>query len=120
VNDLTVFKQAWSTKVNRCFFDDKIYQNKEFFAEFEKDKKSVMVTPIKAVKGERKEIINRDKASNDLYSKAILWTRQPIESFFNWLIQKTDTQKASKVRYSKELLVHIFGKIVVAFIYLIF
>ena len=68
VNDLTVFKQVWSTKVNRCFFGDKIYQNKEFFAEFEKEKNSVMMTPIKAVKGECQEIRNRDKASNDLYS----------------------------------------------------
>lgn len=120
VNDLTVFKEAWSTKEDRCFFGDKIYQNKEFFAELEKEKKSVMMTPVKAVKGECQEIRNRDKASNDLYSKAVSRIRQPIESLFNWLIQKTDIQKASKVRSSKGLLVHLFGKIAAAFIYLIF
>lgn len=120
VNDLTVFKEAWSMKEDRCFFGDKIYQNKEFFSDFEKEKNSVMLTPVKAVKGECREIRNRDKASNDLYSKAVSRIRQPIESFFNWLIQKTDIQRASKVRSTKGLLVHLFGKIASAFINLIF
>ena len=39
--------------------------------------------------------------------------RQPIESFFNWLNEKTQIQKASKVRSSKGLLVHILGRIVI-------
>ena len=99
VNDLTVFKQAWSMKENRCFFGDKIYQNKEFFSDFEKEKNSVILTPVKAVKGEYQQIRNRDKASNDLYSKAVSRVRQPIESFSNWLIQKnklsTDLRKKS-------------------------
>lgn len=126
VNHLTVFKQAWSMKEDRCFFGDKIYQNKEFFSDFEKDKNSVMLTPVKAVKGEcqdprakleqAKQIRNRDKASDDLYSTAVSRIRQPIESFFNWLIQKTDIQRASKVRSIKGLLVHLFGKIASAFI----
>lgn len=79
-----------------------------------------MLTPVKAVKGECQETRNRDKASNDLYSTAISRVRQPIESFFNWLIQKTDIQRASKVRSTKGLLVHLFGKIASAFINLIF
>jgi len=29
VNDLTVFKKVWSTKENRFFFGNKIYQKKE-------------------------------------------------------------------------------------------
>lgn len=82
VNDLTVFKEAWSMKEDRCFFGDKIYQNKEFFSDFEKEKNSVMLTPVKAVKGECLKIRNRDKASNDLYSTAVSRIRQPIESFF--------------------------------------
>jgi hypothetical protein len=36
------------------------------------------------------------------------------------LIVKTDIQKASKVRSSKGLLVHLFGKITAAFINLMF
>ena len=79
-----------------------------------------MLTPIKAVKGEAQENKNRDKAADDLFSVAVSRIRQPIESLFNWLIQKTDIQKASKVRSSKGLLIHVFGKIASAFISLIF
>jgi len=39
---------------------------------------------------------------------------------FNWLIEKTDIQTASKVRSTKGLLVHVFGKIAAAFIHCIF
>ena len=79
-----------------------------------------MMTPVKGVKGECQEIKNRDKAADDLFSVAVSRIRQPIESLFNWLIQKTDIQRANKVRSSKGLLVHIFGKIASAFINLIF
>lgn len=120
VNDLTLFKEVWSTKEDRIFFGDKIYQNKEFFSDFEKEKNSVMMTPVKAIKGECQEIRNRDKASNDLYSTAVSRVRQPIESFFNWLIEKTNIQRACKVRSTKGLLVHLFGKIAAAFINLTF
>ncbi len=120
VNDLTVFKEAWSDKTNRSFFGDKIYNNLDFFTELEQEKKSIMMTPIKGVKGQCQEIKNRDKAANDLFSSAVSRVRQPIESLFNWLIQKTDIQRASKVRSSKGLLIHIFGKIASAFVNLIF
>lgn len=43
--------------------------------------------------------------------------RQPIESFFNGLNEKTNIQKAMKVRSTSELLVHTMGKIAIAFIY---
>ena len=120
VNDLTVFKQAWSDIPDRCFFGDKIYCNREFFHELEKKNKSVMLTPVKAVKGQAEVLKQRDKAANDLFSRAVSKVRQPIESFFNWLIEKTDFQRASKVRSTKGLLVHVFGKMAAAFINLIF
>jgi hypothetical protein len=120
VNDLTVFKEAWSEKTNRNFFGDKIYINEDFFSELEQEKNSIMMTPVKGVKGQCRELKNRDKAANDLFSTAVSRVRQPIESLFNWLIVKTDIQKASKVRSSKGLLVHLFGKITAAFINLMF
>lgn len=116
VNDLIVFKEAWSEKNDRNFFGDKIYHNHDFFSNLEQEKNSIMMTPVKAIKGQCQELKNRDKAANDLFSTAVSKVRQPIESFFNWLIQKTDIQKASKVRSSKGLLIHIFGKIASAFI----
>jgi hypothetical protein len=55
-----------------------------------------------------------------MYSRAVLRVRQPIESLFNWLIEKSDIQKASKVRSTKGLLVHAYGRLAVAFINLLF
>ena len=120
INDLYVFKESWSNIVDRCFFGDKIYFNKEFFAELENKKNSVMLTPVKAVKGQTEQEKQRGKAANDLFSKAVSKVRQPIEGFFNWLIEKTDFQRASKVRSTKGLMVHVFGKMAAAFINLIF
>lgn len=120
VNDLSVFKEAWSDIVDRNFFGDKIYFNKEFFANLEKEKNSIMLTPVKAVKGQTEAEKQRNKAADDLFSRAVSKVRQPIEGFFNWLIEKTDFQKASKVRSTKGLMVHVFGKLAAAFINLIF
>ena len=116
VNDLTVFKGAWAEIENRSFFGDKIYHNSDFFHELEQQKKSIMMTPVKAVKDQCQKIKHIEKAANDLFSRAVSKVRQPIESMFNWLIQKTEIQNASKVRSTKGLLVHIFGKIASAFL----
>jgi hypothetical protein len=120
VNDLTVFKEAWSNISDRCFFGDKIYFNKDFFTELEREKGSVMLTPVKSVKGQTEEEKQRNKAADDLFSRAVSKVRQPIEGLFNWLIEKTDFQRASKVRSTKGLMVHVFGKLAAAFINLIF
>jgi len=119
-NDLYVFKEAWSGIAGRCFWGDKIYHNKEFFEKLGTEKGSIMLTPVKSIKGQTDWDKQFDKAADDLFSKAVSQVRQPIESLFNWLIEKTDFQKASKVRSTKGLLVHVFGKIAAAFIYLIF
>ena len=79
-----------------------------------------MLTPIKAVKNQAECIKQRDQAANDLFSTAVSRVRQPIESLFNWLIEKTDIQTASKVRSTKGLLVHVFGRIAAAYLFLIF
>jgi len=119
-NDLNAYKQNWSSIDNRTFYGDKIYLNAGFFKNIEENNNSVMLTPIKEVKGVPESIRQRDKAYNDLFSKAVSRIRQPIESLFNWLIEKTDIQRASKVRSTKGLLVHVFGRIAAAYIYLIF
>ena len=119
-NDLNVFKQAWSNIENRTFYGDKIYLNEEFFSSIKLNFKSVMLTPIKGVKNQSVWETQYSKAANDLFSVAVSKIRQPIESLFNWLIEKTDFQKASKVRSTNGLFVHIFGKISAAFIGLIF
>jgi hypothetical protein len=79
-----------------------------------------MLTPIKEVKGMPENLKQRDNAYNDLFSTAVSRIRQPIESLFNWLIEKTDIQRASNVRSTNGLLVNVFGRIAAAFIFLIF
>ncbi len=119
-NDLSIFKENWSAIENRVFYGDKIYQNKSWFEYLYENNHSAMLTPVKAVKGMAHCLKQRDQAANDLYCKAVSAIRQPIESLFNWLDEKTHIQTASKVRSTKGLLVHIFGKIAAAFIYCIF
>ena len=79
-----------------------------------------MFTPVKAIKGEPQTITQREKAARDLFSAAVSKVRQPIESFFNWLNEHTNIQRAIKVRSTKGLIMHTMGKIAIAFIYLIF
>lgn len=119
-NDLNVFKQYWSDLSNRDFYGDKIYHDGDFFLDMDKRVNSKMLTPVKRVKGQSEQIRFIDKAADDLFSKAVSSIRQPIEALFNWLNEKTNIQKASTVRSSKGLLVHVFGKIAAAFIGLVF
>src|SRR5690625_364995 len=119
-SDLNVFNNNWSTIIDRSFFDDKIYSDKDFFQQLKNQRNSIMYTPVKAIKGQSDWERKFDRAANDLFSRTVSAVRQPIESFFNWLIQKTDFQIASKVRSTKGSLVHVFGKLAAAFIPLIF
>jgi len=121
VNDLEAFKLAFGDSLNdRIVFGDKSYCDKDYFLEKEATSNLTMFTPHKNVKGESDVIRMREQASNDLFSKAVSTVSQPIESFFNWLNEKTKIQNAQKVRSTKGLLMHIFGRIAAAFIYLIF
>jgi hypothetical protein len=119
-SDLTAFKESWSQIPSTTFYGDKIYHNAEYFDQMEATLDSRMRTPVKGVKGKPDLLKQMDKAADDLYSRAVSSVRQPIESFFNWLIERTDIQRASKVRSTRGLLVHVFGKIAAAFIYVIF
>ncbi len=111
-NDLTVFKNECVPYLKgKTVFADKIYSDFSFFDEENPVK---VLTPLKEIKGETEVIKQREKAARDLFSKAVSGIRQPIESFFNWLNEKTEIQRASKVRAIKGLLVHTFGKLAIA------
>lgn len=100
---------------------DKAYFDKEYFNENKRKTQDVeMLTPIKGIKGQTEEIKQRDKVFNDLFSYTVSKVRQPIESFFNWLNEKTKIQRAMKVRSTAGLLINLFGKMSMAFINLIF
>ncbi|PXV69294.1 hypothetical protein CLV62_101563, partial [Dysgonomonas alginatilytica] len=112
----------WGDNIfNRTIFGDKIYSDFEYFDETKiRSQNIAMLTPIKGIKGQSDQEKQRSRAFNDLFSTAVSKVRQPIESFFNWLNEKTKIQRAQKVRSTSGLLVHTMGKIAIAFIYLIF
>lgn len=73
-----------------------------------------LYTPVKKAKGQ-----NLLDSADRLLSSAISTIRQPVESFFNWLEEKTKIQMASKVRSLNGLMVHVFGRLAAAFCILI-
>jgi hypothetical protein len=70
---------------------------------------------IKGIKGKTEELQNRYFAYETLFSKAVSRIRQPIESFLNWINEKTQIQKASKIRSSKGFIVHVFEELCTCF-----
>jgi hypothetical protein len=84
------------------------------------EQNSEMYMPVKGVKGMSGIIKQRIKAADDLFSIAVSRLRQPIEAIFNWLIEKVDIQRASKVRSIQGLMIHAFGRLSAAFIALKF
>jgi len=121
-NDLSVLKQAWGENIhNRTLIGDKAYSDFKYFNEQKQQEQYIeMLTPVKAVRGQSEVEKQRNKAFNDLFSTTVSKVRQPIESFFNQLNEKTKIQEAQKVRSTSGLLIHTMGKIAIAFIYLIF
>jgi hypothetical protein len=112
-NDLTALRDFLENVENRSAFGDKAFVDKDL-SNLMKSKDAELYTPIKLVKGESELIRQFNKVGDELFSATVSSIRQPIESFFNWLIEKTQIQKASKVRSTKGLIVHIFGKIAAA------
>lgn len=115
-NDNKVFKEQMA-----CYFQDlrvfgdKIYHDQAGMEEL-KSQYNIHVMPCKKRRKGQKHLDSDDKLFNTLVSKA----RQPVESFFNWLEQKTGIQCASKVRSTKGLLKHIFGRITAALFLIVF
>jgi len=108
-NDLAVFKHVWETIEDRAIFADKIYANKAFEQWLLENNNLKILTPVKKKKGQK--VL---KFIDQMYSRAVSQVRQPIESFFNWIIEKVGIQNASKVRSEKGLLVHVYGRFAAA------
>lgn len=96
-----------------ALFGDLAYRDKELMTLF-RAQNTQLITPVKKPKGG--DLTENEKYHNRLISKF----RQPIESLFNWIIEKTNIQKASKVRSTDALLIHCWGKLAVAFFLLVF
>ncbi len=79
-----------------------------------KEQQTRLITPKKKPKG--KELTTGEK----YYNRVVRRIRQPIESLFNWIEEKTGIQRASRVRSTDALMIHCWGKLAVAFFLLVF
>lgn len=104
-HDNAAFQQIAPTLINCDLFADKAYANRDNNIQYQKSQNLNVLTPVKLTKGQA-----RLDSADSLYSTAVSRIRQPIESLFNWLQEKTGIQRASKVRSASGLIVHVFGR----------
>jgi hypothetical protein len=114
VHDLTAFRQQIEPPACGALFADKAYKDEVTKAELWQ-RQVELCTPDKCQRGQAKE-----SAFNSLWSRFVSAMRQPIESLFNWLIQRSGLQDASRVRSTNGLLVHCYGKLTLCCYLLLF
>ncbi len=113
-HDLTALKEkSDQLPIGINLFGDKAYADKQFKSEL-KERQIQLFTPIK------KPIKETLSKAQKRYNKMVSSIRQPIESFFKWLIDKTDIQRASQVRSTEGLIIHCLGKLTFALLLLNF
>jgi hypothetical protein len=118
VHDLSAQRVLLGQLSNRIVIGDKAFRDKKLDYAV-KQNGGELITAVVYQDNIQRALRKWTQAADDLYSAAVASIRQPIESFFNWIIEKTDIQRAAKVRSFKGLLVHVFGKIAAAFMTLI-
>jgi hypothetical protein len=59
-------------------------------------------------------------ADEKYYNRLVRSIRQPVESLFNRIQEKTGIQRAGKVRSTDALMIHCWGKLAAAFFLLVF
>ena len=104
MHDLTAFKESDPIIPTENLFADKAYIDEQFRLYLQSNGVTLL-TPPKKKKNDLPQYIE------PLWSKFVSCFRQPIESFFKWLGDKTDYQDASRVRSKNGLLVHCYGKL---------
>ncbi len=108
VHDLTALREiADELPSGINLFGDKAYADAAFKREL-KAQEIRLLTPVK--KPKKQKLTQAQK----LFNKTVSSFRQPIESFFKWLIDKTDIQRASQVRSTDGLIIHCLGKLTFA------
>ena len=113
-NDLTVLKTVVAGLQNRLIVGDKIYASAPLNEALAAQGVEIM-TPVKLKKGQK--VLD---AADQQFSRYVSGIRQPVESFFNWLIETTKMQTASKVRSENGLWLHCYGRLAAALFILVF
>lgn len=114
-NDLTVLRQILPQLRDCELYGDKIYADRALVEQLYREQNVRLYTPKKKKKGQE-ELPMTDRA----FSEAVSRVRQPIESLFSWIEEKTGIETASKVRSFKGLMVHVFGRLAAAMLLLAF
>ena len=104
-NDLSAARLLLENVFDSKVYADKIYLDHLLDNRMQEKQNSLMLIPVKKKKGQT----IMDAAAN-AYSYSVSQVRQPIESFFNWIIEKTQIQFAQRVRSQNGLMVHVWGK----------
>jgi hypothetical protein len=112
-HDSTAFIGQTPELPTTTLFADLAYPTPDIITHM-KEQGSHLQTPKKKPKG--KQLSEQEK----YYNKLVRKFRQPIESLFNWIQEKTGIEKASKVRSSDGLMIHCWGKLAVALFLLVF
>lgn len=113
VHDLSSVREQGIHLPTSTLFGDKAYPAPDL-AQALKAQETRLLTPLKKPTGG--ELTQTQKSYNRMVNRL----RQPIESFFNWLNEKTQIQNASKVRSTESLLVQCWGKLAFAMFSLVF
>ena len=116
VPDIQALRPVLEEITNTPVYLDKAYADKALAETMDKHASSLQ-TPIKKKKGECEDLRQFDFAQHKQVATAMAKVRQPVESFFNWMQEKTKIQHASKVRSSQGLLVHLWGKLAALALY---
>jgi len=112
-NDLRALRRVLPTIEGGVLCGDKAYCDGPLKERLAEDQDLNLLTPVKKEKGQKTL-----PAADKLFSEAVSRIRQPIESLFNWIDEKTGIQRASKVRSYQGLLVHAFGRLAAAMLLL--
>jgi hypothetical protein len=112
-HDLAALRELNPHLCDCGLFGDKAYADADTKAKLQ-ERGIYLVTPYKRKRNEE------ETAVPTLYNRFVSSIRQPIESLFGWIIQRTDFQNASSVRSGQGLLVHCYGKLAVACLLLSF
>ena len=114
-NNLDALRRVLPTLGGGELYGDRAYSDASMQERLAKEQDLNVLTPVKKKKGQE-----HLSAADKLFSKAVSKVRQPIESPFSWIDEKTGIQCASKVRSYQGLLVYVFGRLAAAMLLLAF
>jgi len=112
-HDLAALREMDANLSGCGLFGDKAYADTDLKSVLNQ-RNVYLTTPYKRKRNEDVTVVPR------LLNRFVSRIRQPIESLFGWMIQRTDIQNASGVRSSQGLMLHCYGKLAVACLLLTF